>query len=66
MTEQERKEVWDWMSGGGTDIPACVLRMVRDAADQLYAEEALDVNDPEAIFLDHPDVNEFEPTRRIL
>lgn len=56
-------EVWTWMAGSSLDIPDCVKKAVREAADQLYREERLDVNDPEAIFLDHPESNDFEPTR---
>lgn len=56
-------EVWEWMAGSSLDIPDCVKKAVREAADQLYYEERLDVNDPEAIFLDHPESNDFEPTR---
>ena len=46
-------EVWEWMAGSSLDIPDAVKKAVREAADQLYREEKLDVNDPESIFTEN-------------
>ena len=46
-------DVWEWMAGSSLDIPDCVKKAVREAADQLYREEKLDVNDPESIFTEN-------------
>ena len=44
---------WTGMAGSSLDIPDCVKKAVREAADQLYREEKLDVNDPESIFTEN-------------